>query len=142
MSAALLDIKAALELAARAALAPLVGEANIAWPNLVFQPPGDGTPYARVDHLWARTAPVGIGVDAFTRRPGILQVLLLYPLGKGEAASLAAAQAVCDAFKRGTRLNRGAVSVLVTAASPNPGFRDEGRWAQPVSVSWLVHSTD
>lgn len=141
MSTALLDIPAALEAQALAVLTPVVGAAHIAWPNLAFKPQAD-TPYARVDHLPARSTPAGVGVDSFTRRPGVLQVLLFHPLDKGTQQQREAVQAVCDGFKRGLRLTRGPTSVLIQAASPAPGFRDGAWWAQPVSISWLVYSLD
>ncbi|QQR47744.1 DUF4128 domain-containing protein [Myxococcus xanthus] len=141
MSPPLLDIPQALELRAREVLAPLLGESNLAYPNVVFTPTA-GVPWARLDCLPARTSPAGAGVDSHTRRPGVFQVLLFHPVGEGTAASLTVAQALCDAFKRGTRLGRNDTVVSIHSASVGPALRDEPWWATPVSISWLVHSLD
>nr|WP_254628118.1 phage tail terminator-like protein [Myxococcus sp. CA040A] len=122
-------------------LGPLLGPVNLAFPNVTFTPTA-GTPWARVDHLWARTSPGSAGVDSYTRHPGVLQVLLFFPLGAGAGASLTAAQALCGGFTRGTSLVRGDTTVRVQSASVALGFRDEEWWAVPVSVWWLVHSID
>ncbi|WP_163998677.1 phage tail terminator-like protein [Pyxidicoccus caerfyrddinensis] len=140
MSTVLLDIQQALELHAQAVLAPVVGQA-VAYPNVPFTP-AEGTPWAKVDHLPARTAPAGAGVDSQTRRPGVFQVSLYFPYGQGTKACTDAAQAVCDGFKRGTSLTRGATTVRVQSVSPGPGGREDTWWAVPVSVWWLVHSQD
>lgn len=136
----LLDIPQALELRAQEVLQPLVG-ARIAYPNVAFTPV-DGQPWAKLDHLPARTAPAGVGVAAQTRRPGLFQVTLFYPLGQGMHAGLTAAQVVCTAFKRGTALERNGTLLRVQSASLSPSLREEGWWALPVSILWLVHSQD
>ncbi|WP_163869582.1 phage tail terminator-like protein [Myxococcus eversor] len=141
MSTVLLDITQALEARVVEVLEPVLGPGHLAFPNVPFTPVA-GTPWAKVDHLPARTAAGSAGVDAYTRRPGVLQVSLFFPLGAGTAPSLIAAQAVCDGFKRGTTLARGDTTVRVQSASVAPGFRDEPWWAVPVSVWWLVHSID
>jgi len=141
VSTVLLDITQALEARVLEVLEPVLGPARLAFPNVPFTPVA-GTPWAKVDHLPARTGPGSAGVDAYTRRPGVLQVSLFFPLGAGAAPSLAAAQSVCDGFKRGTTLTRGDTTVRVQSASVAPGFRDEPWWAVPVSVWWLVHSID
>ena len=141
MSTVLLDTTAALEARVLEVLGPVLGAANIALPNVAFTPT-PGTPWARVDHLPARTSAASAGVDGQTLHPGLLQVSLFFPLGKGAGPSLQAAQALCDGFKRGTSLVRGDTTVRVQSASRGPGMRDEGWWLTPVSVLWRVHTVD
>ncbi|RKI09796.1 hypothetical protein D7Y15_23135 [Corallococcus sp. AB030] len=139
MSTVLLDIPRALEAHAAVVLAPVVGADNIAYPNVVYAPK-EGTPWARVDHLPARTAAAGLGQDAQTRHPGVFQVSLFFPLGEGAGPANTAAQAVCDGFARGTSLQAGATVVRIQSASAGPGLREEPWWMRPVSVFWLVHA--
>ncbi|MCY1042714.1 phage tail terminator-like protein [Corallococcus sp. bb12-1] len=139
MSTALLDIPQALEARAIEVLTPLVGADAIAYPNVLFEPKG-GTPWARVDHLPARTSPAGLGQDAQTRHPGVFQVSLFFPLGDGAGAANVAAQAVCDGFARGTTLQAGATLVRIQSASAGPALREEPWWMRPVTVFWLVHA--
>lgn len=139
MSAVHLEIKQALELRVAEVLGPVVGMAQVAFPNEAFTPTA-GTPWARVHHLWARTAPGTVGVEGYTRRPGVFQVSLHFPFGTGEKAAVTAAQAVVDGFKPGTSLPRGDTTVRVQSASLAPGLRDAEWWVVPVSVWWLVHS--
>lgn len=145
MSDVLQETRAALEAAASAALtsAPVsLPAGSIAWPNVAFTPPDAPAPHARVDVLMGRTSPETAGVGGLTRRPGILQVLLYRPLGEGLGTSLAHAQAVLDAMKRGTRLASGATSVLVQRASVGPAYAD-GAWSVlPVTIDWLVLKED
>lgn len=139
MSTVLLDIPRALEARATEVLTPVVGADNIAYPNVLFAAK-PGTPWARVDHLPARTSAAGLGLDAQTRHPGVFQVSLFFPLGAGAGPANTAAQAVCDGFARGTSLQVGATIVRIQSASAGPGLREEPWWMRPVSVFWLVHA--
>ncbi|NTX58153.1 hypothetical protein HR086_43340 [Myxococcus sp. CA039A] len=141
MSTVLLDTNAALEAHVLQVLRPVLGESNLAFPNVAFTPT-QGTPWARMDHLPAKTSAASAGVNGLTLHPGILQVSLFFPLGNGAGASLQAAQALCDGFKRGTSLSRGDTAVRVESVSRGPGMRDEGWWHTPVSVLWWVHTVD
>jgi hypothetical protein len=139
VSTVLADIEQALEVHAATVLTPIFA-ANIAWPNLGFSPTA-GTPYAKVDHLHAPTGPAGAGIDAPTRRRGVFQVSLFFPEGTGRAGILAAAQAVNDGFQRGLSLSKNDTLVRVQGVSPGPYLNEEGWLHQPLSVSWLVHSS-
>lgn len=141
MSTVILDINRALETAVAAILSPILGASNIEFPNIDYVPV-EGTPWARVSHLPGGTSPSGIGVNALTRRPGILQVTLFYPTGKGTKDVLTTGQAVLDGFKRGSRFTKGTTSVLIERASPGPFINEPGRVGYPLSINWVVRSID
>lgn len=71
-----------------------------AWPNRQFTPT-PGTPYQRVDTLFAEPNSYGIGDGAMER--GIFQVTLAYPLNGGVAESTARAESIRAAFTKNSR---------------------------------------
>lgn len=139
------DTPAALETAIKAALnaAPIsIADAQIQWPNVVLQP-AEGTPHAAVHHMPAPPFRETVGVGGLTRRNGITQVDLAYPLGQGLGAATASAAALCSALKSGTQLTSGSTTVTVEASGPGPSRTKDGNWAVlPVSIRWSTSTPD
>ncbi len=141
MSTTLLDIQAALDVGILAVLEPLIGSDNVVFEGMTYQPV-QNRPYARVSHIPATTSPAGAGVDSHTRHPGISQVSIYTPPLRGSRQTLALAQALVDALKRGTNLTHGDTTVTVWSVSRGPSFPEAGWQHLPVTIRWLTYALD
>ena len=114
-----------------------LGPFATAWENVPYSPQ-TGTPWQRVNLLPAQTENPTFGED-FRRPIGLLQVTLFYPLNMGAGAAETRAEAIHNAFKRGTTLIDGTLRVLIERSPYNgPGFVLEGSWyALPVSIPYM-----
>lgn len=100
-------IRAALEKHLNS-LTPLI---STAWENVSFAPV-DGTPYQRVNMLYANPDNRILGCE---RRfePGILQITLCYPLNDGPKNPEARANLLIGHFKRGTVVSHDGQDVMI-----------------------------
>lgn len=106
-----------------------------AWENSPYTPVV-GTPYQQVWLLPATPANPTFG-DDYYREQGLFQMTLLYPLQTGPAAAMARAELIRTAFKRGTSMTSGTVTVIVDKTPEiGVGRIDGDRWAVPVKVPW------
>ena len=106
-----------------------------AWQNVGYTPV-TGTPYQACFLMPATPSNPTVG-DGFYREQGILQISLFYPLLTGAQAAEARAQLIRTAFKRGTTMTSGSVSVIVdTTPEIGQGRADDDRWHVPVRVRW------
>lgn len=108
----------------------------IAWEDVDYKPT-TGQPYLKVHHLHNNPR------DLFLERgpaelPGIFQVSVLYPAGRGKVEAKQLAERIADAFAPVQMLPAGnhRVDLLDTPAIAS-GFPDgEGWYVVPVSISW------
>ena len=122
-------IRAALE-KQLATIAPVLATA---YENMLLNP-ALGVPYQRSNLLPNKPADGQISGNLYFER-GIYQVTLCYPMGVGPGQAEARAQLVKDAFKRGTSLVEGAVTVIMTNAPSVSGAMIDGdRFCIPVSI--------
>lgn len=127
------SVRAALE----AKLNAMTPALAIAWQNVGYTPV-TGTPYQACYLMPATPSNPTVG-DGFYREQGIFQVSLFYPLLVGSGAAEARAQLIRTAFKRGTAMTSGSVSVFVdTTPEIGQGRADDDRWHVPVKIRWSV----
>jgi len=127
----LINIRAALE----AKLNGMANPISYAWENRPFTPVVD-IPYAAVFLLPAAPDNPTMG-DDYYREIGIFQVSLFYPIKAGAGVAAARAQLIRAAFKRGTSMTSGAVTVRVSRTPEiSQGRVDGDRWMVPVRIVW------
>lgn len=108
----------------------------IAFENVAFVRPADGSPYCESRLLPADPDDSMLGARTYIER-GVYQVTLCYPQGKGPKDSDAKAQAIRNRFARGVTLTRNGIAVhLVGEPRVRAGFPDAGVWRVPVTVAW------
>jgi len=110
---------------------------STAWENVPFTPV-TGTPYQRAYLMPATPANPTMG-DGYYREQGIFQVSLFYPLQAGPKTAADRAELIRAAFKRGTTLTSGTVSVIIERTPEiGQGRVDGDRWALPVKIRWYA----
>ena len=126
------SVRAALE----TKLAGMTPALATAYENAPYTPVS-GTPY-QACYLLPVTENPTMG-DDYYRVAGIFQVTLFYPLQTGPAAAAARAELIRTAFKRGTSMVSGSVTVI-TDKTPDigQGRVDGDRWALPVKIRWFA----
>jgi hypothetical protein len=73
---------------------------------------------------------------------GFYQVTLFYPLGTGPALAEARAQLIKDAFKRGTSVFSGGVTVIImNAPSVSGSMVDGDRFTLPITINFQSQIT-
>lgn len=129
----IVNVRAALE----TKLNGITPTISTAWENTPFEPQA-GTAYQRVTLLAAAPDNPTYG-GSFYREQGILQIDLMYPLSDGTAAAAARAELIRAAFKRGTSMASGSVTVIIDKTPEVSSGRVEGeRWCVPVKVRWYA----
>ena len=127
-------IRAALEVAL-AAMAPTLPSA---WENSPYSPIV-GTPYARVNMLFAEPDNSEMGNARYTER-GYLQVSLAYPLDTGPGAATTRAELIRSTFYRGASFISGGVTVQIEKTPEiAPGRVEEDRFVVPVKIRFYAH---
>ena len=131
---------AAVRIALEVKLAAMTPALATAWENAPYFPIA-GTPYQAAYLLPATPDNPTMG-DTFYREQGIFQVSLFYPLQTGPAAAAARAELIRTAFKRGTSMTSGTVTVRI-ARTPDIGQgRVEGdRWHLPIKIQFFAGIT-
>lgn len=108
----------------------------IAWEDVDYKPT-TGQPYLKVHHLHNNPR------DLFLERgpaelPGIFQVSVLYPAGRGKVEAKQLAERLADAFAPVQMLPAGnhRVDLLDTPAIASGFSDDDGWYVVPVSIRW------
>jgi len=128
-----LHIGAALEAALDAISPPI----DTDWENGQAFEPINGTPYQRVNVLFARPDNPEVGRSYMQR--GFMQVTLLYPHGEGAGPAQTRAELIRSTFYRTRALVSGSVTVTIeNTPEIMPGFRDGDRYAVPVRVPFFA----
>ena len=129
----IVSIRAALETKLKAITPALATE----WENVPYTPIS-GTAYQKTFLLPATPGNPTMG-DGFYREQGIFQITLMYPLQTGTKAAADRAELIRTAFKRGTSMVSGTMTVKVEATPEvSPGRVDGDRWSVPVKVRWFA----
>lgn len=110
---------------------------STAYENVAFEPV-PGIPYQAAYFLPATPENPTMG-DDYYRMIGIFQVDLFYPLSVGTGAAEARAELIKAAFKRGTSMTSGTVTVI-TDKTPeiSPGRKEGDRWHIPVKIRFYA----
>ena len=121
-------------------LAAMTPALATAWENAPYSPVA-GTPYQAAYLLPATPENPTMG-DTFYREQGIFQVSLFYPLQTGPKAAADRGELIRTAFKRGTSMTSGSVTVRV-ARTPEigQGRVDGDRWHLPVKIVYFAGIT-
>jgi len=128
---------ASVRIALESKLNAMTPALSTAWENVPFTPVS-GTPYQAVYLLPATPANPTMG-DGYYREQGIFQVSLFYPLQAGPKPAADRAEAIRAAFKRGTTLTNGNVSVIIEQTPEiGQGRVDGDRWMQIVRIRWFA----
>ena len=126
----------AIEAALEQKLLAIADLPAIAWEDVSFTP-ATGQPYLKVHHL--HNSPR----DLFMERgpaelPGIFQVNVIYPAGRGKVEAKLLAERLASAFAPVQMLQAGnhRVDLLDTPAIASGFLDDDGWYVVPVSISW------
>jgi hypothetical protein len=126
-----------VRIALESKLSAMTPTISYAWENVPFTPV-TGVPYAAAYLLPATPANPTMG-DGYYREQGIFQVTLMYPLQEGPKTAADRAELIRAAFKRGTTLTSGTVSVIIERTPEiGQGRVDGDRWALPVKIRWYA----
>jgi len=129
----IISIRAAIE----SKLATISPAISTAYENVPFTPV-TGTAYQAAYLMPATPANPTMG-DGYYREQGIFQVTLMYPLQAGPKTAADRAELIRAAFKRGTTLTSGTVSVIIERTPEiGQGRVDGDRWALPVKIRWYA----
>lgn len=132
----IVSVRAALETKLNAMTPSLA----TSWENLPYTPVA-GTPYQAAYVIPATPDNATMG-DAYYREQGIFQVSLFYPLQAGAGVAAARAQLIRTAFKRGTSMTSGSVTVRIDKTPEiGQGRVDGDRWHVPVKIRWFAGIT-
>jgi hypothetical protein len=132
----IVSVRAALE----SRLNNMANPISTAWENAHFAPVA-GTPYQAAYLLPATPDNPTMG-DSFYREQGIFQVSLFYLLQEGPATAAARAELIRTAFKRGTALTSGTVTVrILRTPEIGQGRVDGDRWHVPVKCTYFAGIT-
>ena len=127
----------AIRIALETKLAAITPELSTAYENVPFTPV-TGTAYQAAYLMPATPANPTMG-DGYYREQGIFQVTLMYPLQAGPKTAADRAELIRAAFKRGTTLTSGTVSVIIERTPEiGQGRVDGDRWALPVKIRWYA----
>ena len=128
---------ASVRIALESKLNAMTPALSTAWENVPFTPVS-GTPYQAAYLMPATPANPTMG-DGYYREQGIFQVSLFYPLQAGPKPAADRAEAIRAAFKRGTTLTSGTVSVIIERTPEiGQGRVDGDRWMQIVRIRWFA----
>jgi len=128
---------ASVRIALESKLNAMTPALSTAWENVPFTPVS-GTPYQAAYLMPATPANPTMG-DGYYREQGIFQVTLMYPLQAGPKPAADRAEAIRAAFKRGTTLTNGNVSVIIEQTPEiGQGRVDGDRWMQIVRIRWFA----
>jgi hypothetical protein len=130
------SVRAALEVK----LAAITPALATAYENAPYTPVA-GTPYQAVYLMTATPENPTMG-DGFYREQGIFQISLFYPLQSGPKAAADRAELIRTAFKRGTALTSGTVTVRISRTPEiGQGRVDGDRWHVPVKCTYFAGIT-
>jgi len=123
-------------------VATTLGSAAVAWENVQFAPPRNGTVWYRVTFLPAESQRAAVGSSGMTDIPGVLQVSVFAPVNKGSAAARSAADTLMAALKSGTMLASGGVGVTIQRVGRGPARQEPDWYHIPVRATWISFTTE
>lgn len=111
----------------------LVPAMPTAWENVPLKPVV-GEPYQQVNLMIADNKDVTVS-DASYITIGLMQVLLVYPIGIGAKSAAQRADLICSSFKRGLQLTAGGLTVEINKApKPANALIDGKEYKLPVTI--------
>jgi hypothetical protein len=98
-----------------------------------------GVLHLRAYHLPGRRETVTIGSTRMERQPGVWQVSVFAPLGKGDSAATAKVDALTAHFPAGWAEVRDGVTVQLDDSEVHSGQVDpDGWWVVPVDIGYVA----
>ncbi len=115
----------------------------VAWENFELAI-SRGIPWLRTFLLPATPDNVTLGTDKWTLRPGVFQVDVLYPIGKGWKDAMDKVDDICDLFLAddGILVFDSNIKILIMSAGPGPAMREENWYKVPVSIRYECYSNN
>lgn len=110
---------------------------QVAYPNAEFTPM-QGVLWYRPTFLPAESEQAELGTNGRNRLQGLYQVDVFAPAGEGQKAAETAADAVVTAFKRGTNLPSGSLTVRLERAWREAAIEEADWYHVPVMVAWYA----
>jgi hypothetical protein len=120
--------------ALRQDLASISGILPISWENVEYR--SKGTAYLKVSILPAPSVAPMFGLGAPQRYEGVLQLLVLYPAGKGTKDIDLMVKKLLDHYTRGLTLTNSGNTVLILKSWRGPGVDLDAYFQIPVSVQF------
>lgn len=137
-----MEIETKIWMAFKTHIEALAGSLPVAWPaGPVFVPPSVGSrlqPYLAVGTVAAAPQRQYIESRQKQKRTGVLTVVYVAPLVSAVAYHIEqAAKLIVPHFREDTCIHYSDVSVQFTAEpAVQDGYRDDGYWRVPVTISW------
>lgn len=121
-----------------AQLATLSPAVSTSYPGIDFDPPAGGAGFLEVTHFRNRPQRRTIGGDHI--QPGIYQVAVVWPKGRGPEAEQQA-EAVADLFPADLKLNMDSGGYVRITQTPQvaQGLPTARGWEVPVSIFYEAH---
>lgn len=116
--------------------------APISYPSAELAPRERGTdsPWFALHNLRATSFPATLGDGGEDNHPGVLQVDVNVPIGKGSGEALALCDTIASAFPAGRSLPYTGGQVRVSSVSVGQGAKVSGYYTVPVSVTYYARS--
>lgn len=111
---------------------------RIAQENVKFVPPTSG-PWAEIIFLPTQPYIATLGAGGQDRLDAIVQIDLNYPLGSGEEAVGAKADAIRNTFTVGRRCLYQGVEVVIRSCGRSQGMNKNGFYCVPVNIVFYAH---
>ncbi len=106
---------------------------STAWENVAFTPVNN-VPYQQVNLMIADNKDVTVSDSSYVTN-GLLQVLLVFPIGSGTKSAATRADLILSTFKRGLELTAGSIKVRIHKTPViAPAIIDGAFYKLPVSI--------
>lgn len=123
------------------ALSSAAGTTPIAWENSKYDPIL-GTAYIEPSEVGLELTPASLGSGHLCEYRGIYGVSVVVPKDSGAAFALGTLDTIRTAFKAGTRLSSGGLTVTIESASRGTRIPDKAWVRYPLFVSWRCHAPE
>lgn len=111
---------------------------STAYPNKKFSPVS-GTPFAELTFLGFVEDPLEIGDTPTNINDAIFQILLKYPIEKGDQDAIKKGDEIKQVYKRGVTLESGGQTIDIITVDFGNGFPSDGWFSMPISVNYRAY---
>lgn len=108
------------------------------WPSVDYTPQA-GQPHAQIAFITNQPEASSVGTGGLDVHTGILQIDLMYPLGKGTGDSVEKADQVANVFKGGTQASFGGQTVNIRSCGIRQPTASGGWLRTIISIAWIAY---
>jgi hypothetical protein len=137
-----MGIASTIQSALEKRLQTLSGLPPTEYPNVDFEPPADGSVWCRSTVMPGTPSIASMGVGGLNYYPGIYQVDVFSPKGKGAGDAETLAESIKALFTRGTTLTEDGETILCRLSWLAQPIPEETVWHQPVRVMYETYSSE